>query len=175
MIRLQRALHMPHPQHEFSRIYAYLLLRLMVRGFGPGHATSGIPVPLSPNSKASGREELKQLLLQFGPGGCGPGGFGPGGPRGFGRGGLGPGGPWRGSPGRGRRGDVRAACLALLAKRPRDGYQLIREIAERRDQLWRPSTADVPGPRAARGRGPDRAPRPRVRSSSSSPTPDAST
>ncbi len=38
-----------------------------------------------------------------------------------------------------RRGDVRAAVLALLAEEPRNGYQIIQEIAERSDGIWRPS------------------------------------
>jgi DNA-binding PadR family transcriptional regulator len=78
----------------------------------------------------------------FGPGfgrGFGPGGFGFGfgpGPRGRGRG--------RGGHGRrGRRGDVRAAILALLAERPMHGYEMIQEIAERSQDLWRPSPGSV--------------------------------
>ncbi|MEV4256406.1 PadR family transcriptional regulator [Spirillospora sp. NPDC049652] len=67
-------------------------------------------------------------------GGQGP--FGPGGP------------PWRrggrgGPGGRARKGDVRAAILALLAERPRNGYQVIQEIAERSDGAWRPSPGAV--------------------------------
>ena len=74
----------------------------------------------------------------FGPGfgrGFGPGGFGFGpGPRGRRRGGHGP---------RGRRGDVRAAILVLLAERPMHGYEMIQEIAERSQDLWRPSPGSV--------------------------------
>src|SRR6266568_4462808 len=57
-------------------------------------------------------------------------------------------GPWPGE-GRGRRGprarrgDVRAAALALLAEEPRNGYQLIQEIAERSDGVWQPSPGSV--------------------------------
>lgn len=70
----------------------------------------------------------------FGPGGFGFG-FGPG-PRGRGRG--------RGGHGRrGRRGDVRAAILVLLAERPMHGYEMIQEIAERSQDLWRPSPGSV--------------------------------
>jgi DNA-binding PadR family transcriptional regulator len=73
----------------------------------------------------------------FGPGfgrGFGPGfGFGPG-PRGRGRGGHGR---------RGRRGDVRAAILVLLAERAMHGYEMIQEIAERSQDLWRPSPGSV--------------------------------
>src|SRR5277367_3982989 len=78
----------------------------------------------------------------FGPG------FGPGFGRGFGPGGFGfgPGqrGRRRGGPGpRGRRGDVRAAILVLLAERPMHGYEMIQEIAERSQDLWRPSPGSV--------------------------------
>jgi DNA-binding PadR family transcriptional regulator len=70
----------------------------------------------------------------FGPGGFGPGfGFGPGGPRGGRRGGR----------GRGRRGDVRAAILVLLTERPMHGYEIIQEVAERSQDLWRPSPGSV--------------------------------
>lgn len=46
-------------------------------------------------------------------------------------------------PGRGRRGDVRNAILALLAEAPHNGYQIIGQIAERTDGLWRPSAGSV--------------------------------
>ncbi|TQM10756.1 PadR family transcriptional regulator [Pseudonocardia kunmingensis] len=73
----------------------------------------------------------------FGPG-FGPG-FGPP---------FGPG--MRGFPGpRGRRGrrtsrgDIRAAVLALVAEKPRHGYEIIQEIAERSGGAWRPSPGSV--------------------------------
>lgn len=67
---------------------------------------------------------------RFGPGPrFGPGGFGPWG---------GPGGPWRA-----RRGDVRAAILALLAERPMHGYEVIGEIDQRTEGAWRPSPGSV--------------------------------
>lgn len=73
--------------------------------------------------------------------GHGHGGF-PGGPPGF----RGPG-PWAGGPRmrgpRARRGDVRAAALALLAGQPMNGYQIIGEIGERSGGLWRPSPGSV--------------------------------
>ncbi|OAN36368.1 PadR family transcriptional regulator, partial [Mycolicibacterium iranicum] len=78
----------------------------------------------------------------FGPGfGFGPGKFGPG--FGFGPGGRGGrrGGPRGG--GRGRRGDVRAAILKLLTDRPMHGYEMIQEIDERSQQLWKPSPGSV--------------------------------
>nr|WP_243727163.1 PadR family transcriptional regulator [Actinocrispum wychmicini] len=50
----------------------------------------------------------------------------------------------RGGPGhRGRRGDVRAAILALLVERPMHGYEIIQEIGERSGGLWRPSPGSV--------------------------------
>ncbi|MCW2514661.1 MAG: putative transcriptional regulator [Mycobacterium sp.] len=78
----------------------------------------------------------------FGRGFGGPG-FGPGG--GFGPG-FGPGAGHRGGRrggGRGRRGDVRAAILKLLAERPMHGYEMIQEIAERTQDLWKPSPGSV--------------------------------
>jgi DNA-binding PadR family transcriptional regulator len=86
----------------------------------------------------------------FGPGfgrgfgGPGFGGPGLGGGPGFGRGGRG-GGPRGGGRGRGRgrRGDVRAAILTLLAERPMHGYEMIQEIAERSQDLWKPSPGSV--------------------------------
>ncbi len=42
-----------------------------------------------------------------------------------------------------KRGDVRAAALALLADGPRNGYQVIQEISERSGGLWRPSPGSV--------------------------------
>jgi DNA-binding PadR family transcriptional regulator len=58
-------------------------------------------------------------------GGFGPGGFGPGGPRGRGR--------------KARRGDIRTAALLLLNEEPRNGYQIMQEVEERSDGVWRPS------------------------------------
>ncbi|MGO8687336.1 MAG: PadR family transcriptional regulator [Candidatus Dormibacteria bacterium] len=49
-------------------------------------------------------------------------------------------------PGRGprmRRGDVRAAILALLVEQQRNGYQIIQEIERRSGGLWRPSAGAV--------------------------------
>ncbi len=79
-----------------------------------------------------------------GGGSPGRGGFG-GGPPGM-PGFHGPG-PWMGEPRRrgprAKRGDVRAAALALLAEVPKNGYQIIQEIGERSDGLWRPSPGSV--------------------------------
>jgi DNA-binding PadR family transcriptional regulator len=48
----------------------------------------------------------------------------------------------RGGP-RARRGDVRAAVLALLAERPMHGYEMIKEIEERTDGAWVPSAGSI--------------------------------
>src|SRR5579863_2470608 len=58
------------------------------------------------------------------------------------------GGHFRGGPGRRggrrqRRGDVRAAVLVLLEEQPRNGYQLIQELAERSNDAWRPSPGSI--------------------------------
>ena len=56
-------------------------------------------------------------------------------------------GPWPGEPRmrgpRAKRGDVRAAALALLAEQPMNGYQIIQEIGERSGGVWRPSPGSV--------------------------------
>jgi DNA-binding PadR family transcriptional regulator len=59
-------------------------------------------------------------------------------------------GPWFAEPGRrgrrgsrARRGDVRAAALALLAEEPMNGYQIIQAISERSDGVWRASPGSV--------------------------------
>ena len=41
------------------------------------------------------------------------------------------------------RGEVRSAVLALLAERPKHGYQIIREIEERSGGTWKPSAGSV--------------------------------
>ena len=72
------------------------------------------------------------------------GGFGP--PSGPGFGGPGHGGPpWaRGMRGpKARRGDVRAAILSVLSDAPRNGYQVIQEIAERTGGAWKPSPGSI--------------------------------
>jgi DNA-binding PadR family transcriptional regulator len=48
----------------------------------------------------------------------------------------------RGGP-RARRGDVRAAILALLAERPMHGYEMIKEIEERTQGAWAPSAGSI--------------------------------
>src|SRR5918997_80710 len=57
-----------------------------------------------------------------------------------------PWGPMWAGGGRGpkaRRGDVRAAILAVLAEQPRNGYQVIQEIAERSGGVWKPSPGSI--------------------------------
>jgi DNA-binding PadR family transcriptional regulator len=81
----------------------------------------------------------------FGPGAAFGPGFGPDFGPGFG---FGPEfGPGRGHGHRGGRragrGDIRTAILLLLAEQPRHGYELIREIADRTDGVWRPSPGAV--------------------------------
>lgn len=101
------------------------------------------------NAPGAFRESLRDH--DSAPGGPFGSGFPAGFPAGFGRGfggpgfGFGPGGRRGGrrGRGRGRRGDVRAAILVLLADRPMHGYEMIQEIAERSDGLWKPSPGSV--------------------------------
>ncbi|HVB06121.1 MAG TPA: PadR family transcriptional regulator [Acidimicrobiales bacterium] len=48
-----------------------------------------------------------------------------------------------GGGGRARRGNVRAAILALLAERPMHGYEIIQELDGRTQGIWRPSAGSV--------------------------------
>jgi DNA-binding PadR family transcriptional regulator len=62
--------------------------------------------------------------------------------------GMGQFGEWFGDPRarrarRAKRGDVRAAALALIAEEPRNGYQIIQEISDRSEGVWRPSPGAV--------------------------------
>jgi len=45
--------------------------------------------------------------------------------------------------GRGRRGDVRLAILALLNERSMHGYEMMQELADRTQGLWRPSPGSL--------------------------------
>jgi DNA-binding PadR family transcriptional regulator len=77
----------------------------------------------------------------------GPGPRGMAGPHGPGPHEFGPG-PWgrgyrRRGGGRAKRGNVRAAALALLAEEPMNGYQIIQQISERSGGLWQPSPGSV--------------------------------
>ena len=44
---------------------------------------------------------------------------------------------------RARRGDVRAAILALLAEEPRNGYQIMQALEQKSGGMWRPSPGSV--------------------------------
>ncbi|GAB2819234.1 hypothetical protein GCM10022221_16330 [Actinocorallia aurea] len=70
------------------------------------------------------------------------GDFGPWGPGGGGPRGGGFGGGRRGG-GRARRGNVKAALLALLADRSMHGYEMISELENRTGGIWRPSPGSV--------------------------------
>ena len=120
-------------------------------GFGPGDRRA-----LHQQRRQARREfrdHVRDHLREHdaGPGFEGNPGFGPGrgfefgfDPRGgFGFGFGGPRGRGRGGRGRGKRGDVRAAILKLLAERPMHGYEMIQQIAERSQNLWRPSPGSV--------------------------------
>jgi DNA-binding PadR family transcriptional regulator len=120
-------------------------------GFGPGDRRAFHQQRRQ--ARREFREHLRDHLREHdgGPGFGANLGFGPGrgfefgfDPRGFGFG-FGPGvrGGRRGGRGRGKRGDVRAAILKLLAERPMHGYEMIQEIAERTQNLWRPSPGSV--------------------------------
>jgi DNA-binding PadR family transcriptional regulator len=56
--------------------------------------------------------------------------------------------PWWGAGRTGRapkarRGDIRAAILAVLAEQPMNGYQIIQEIANRSGGVWKPSPGSI--------------------------------
>ncbi len=94
-------------------------------------------------------DQGEHFRAAFGPF-AGPGsGFGPGHDHDFDRMWMGHGGASRlrsaraGRGGRGRRGDVRAAILALLSERPMHGYEMLQELAERTQGLWRPSPGSL--------------------------------
>jgi DNA-binding PadR family transcriptional regulator len=115
-------------------------------GFGPGIPPVRGGRRALHGARRQARQEFFEHLRDHAGGHEGPFGFGPG----FGPGfnfGPGPGGRggWRrgGGGGRGRRGDVRAAILKLLSERPMHGYEMIQQIAERSNELWRPSPGSV--------------------------------
>jgi DNA-binding PadR family transcriptional regulator len=124
-------------------------------GFGFGHEQRRALHEQRRQARRDFREHVREHGTDrhghgpFGPGfQAGFGGFGPG-RGGFGfdpRAGFGfAGGPRgrRGGHRRGKRGDVRAAILVLLADRAMHGYEMIQEIADRSDGLWRPSPGSV--------------------------------
>lgn len=88
-----------------------------------------------PFHEESGKPAFGHPMRGFGDFPPGPPGWG--GPYGRGHRGRGRGGR------RGRRGDVRAAILVLLGEQPRHGYEIIGEITERSNGLWRPSPGSV--------------------------------
>jgi len=49
----------------------------------------------------------------------------------------------RGGGPRARRGDIRAAALALLKERPMHGYEMIQELQARSGGVWRPSAGSI--------------------------------
>jgi DNA-binding PadR family transcriptional regulator len=83
--------------------------------------------------RGGGRARHRHRDPGFGPwASFGGGGFpfgGAGGPFGRGR--------------KARRGDIRTAALLLLAEEPRNGYQIMQEVEERSDGVWRPSPGSV--------------------------------
>lgn len=117
---------------------------------GPGFGLEPAPGAPPPRRALRGarrhaRHEFFEHLRDHAGDRGGPMGFGPGFDPGFG---LGPagrrgGGARRGGPGRGRRGDVRTAILVLLADRPMHGYEMIQQIAERSNGIWKPSPGSV--------------------------------
>jgi DNA-binding PadR family transcriptional regulator len=121
-------------------------------GFGFGFGAGPVDRRALHEARRQARRDFREHLRDHAGGHDGPLGFGPGfgpgvGP-GFGPGfGFGPGGrrgAWRrGGPARGKRGDVRAAILTLLTERPMHGYEMIQQIAERSNGLWKPSPGSV--------------------------------
>jgi DNA-binding PadR family transcriptional regulator len=122
-------------------------------GRGGGRGPGGLPPGGPGDGRGGGRGRGGPPV---GPRGFRPGGFGPG----FGPGGFGPGGPGDGRGGRGfgpfgpggfglrrgpraRRGDIRAAILALLKEEPRNGYQIMQELRQRSQGMWNPSPGSV--------------------------------
>jgi DNA-binding PadR family transcriptional regulator len=104
---------------------------------GPWAGPADMPGPMA--GGPGGPNRMWFAGVPFGPGEGGPFGHGGGGGWGGGRRGRGGGRPW----GRARRGDIRSAILALLAERPMHGYEIIGELAERTDGLWRPSPGSI--------------------------------
>lgn len=115
---------------------------------GAGHGGPGFEH--DPHARQAGADARDSERADAGPfGGFGPHGFGRG-RRGFGPS-FDPHGfdpailAAFGARGRKRaaRGDIRAAILSLLADGPKNGYALIKAIAEKTDGLWRPSPGSV--------------------------------
>ncbi len=96
---------------------------------GPGEG----PSEGSPRRRPSGHESDRRCR-EHGPHvhGCGPHPHG----RGFGPHGFGP-------HGRARRGNVKAAILAVLAENPMHGYEVMQQLEERSGGMWRPSPGSI--------------------------------
>ena len=96
--------------------------------FGNAFYSTGPRQGCRPHRHAGGE---RGRAFAYGPRGefGGPLGGGFGGPRGRGR--------------KARRGDIRTAALLLLAEEPRNGYQIMQEVEERSDGVWRPSPGSV--------------------------------
>lgn len=109
---------------------------------------ASLPWPQGRRAKASNRPNKLWVFAAEGPRGRHE--HPHGGPRGFRvgdfwdvtAGGFGGFGPRRGRR-RVRRGDVRAATLLLLEEQPRNGYQIIQELTDRTEGVWRPSPGSV--------------------------------
>ena len=120
-----------HTGHGFGRDHGAGICDFDMRGDGGSRRMRGGFRPPFPPGFGAG------FGGQGGPGGPGGPGFsfsaGPGG-----RGGHGPFG------GRGRRrGNVRAAILALLTERSMHGYEMIQELDQRTGGVWRPSPGSI--------------------------------
>jgi DNA-binding PadR family transcriptional regulator len=122
----------------------FLRRAMAARRRPPGVGPHGpdFPGPPEPPEPPGGPEALRAFKERaWGPGFGPPGGFG-----------FGPGAPfgdprhwaaWETRPQRARKGDVRAAVLALLNEQPMNGYQIIQEIKQRSGGLWQPSSGSV--------------------------------
>lgn len=97
----------------------------------PAFAAGAQPPEASPHRRGHGHGAQQRWFAMGAEAGF-DGGRGRRGGRGRGRG-----------RGRARRGDVRAALLALLAEEPRHGYELMQELTERTSGVWRPSPGSV--------------------------------
>jgi DNA-binding PadR family transcriptional regulator len=107
----------------------------------PGHephcvGNDGGPSPLLLGGRDSGPFGRPGFPPAGRGGGRDGGPFGPGAAGGFGWN------PFR-SGHRARRGDIRAAILALLREEPRNGYQIMQEIKQRSQGMWNPSPGSV--------------------------------
>ncbi len=140
-------------QSFFQQLGEALEPRHHRHGHGHGHGPYGQRGRFRPGDRGAGDEPpgpppgrgWEPFGRAGGPPFGGPGfgplfGFPPFGGRRRGRGGDWP--PFGRGP-KVRRGDVRAAALVLLAEQPRNGYQIIQEIAERSGGMWKPSSGSV--------------------------------